>query len=79
MLATVEIKSRPIKLAYLVNPNNSQQVREAIQLSSTLWGGSYFLIIALQSQASATHLSPFLKILPQPGFGGNLGRGGAHG
>src|SRR6267378_1483769 len=45
MVGNVDIKVRPIKLAYLVDPGNKDQVREAIRLSSTLWGGVYFPII----------------------------------
>jgi len=47
MLGTVDIKVRPIKFAYLVDPNSTKQTREAIRLSSTLWGGSSFPIIPL--------------------------------
>ena len=47
MSVSVEIKTRPIRLAFLVDPNNSEQVGEAIRLSSTLWGGAYFPIIEL--------------------------------
>jgi hypothetical protein len=46
MFGTIDIKSRPLKLAYFVDRNNSKQVREAIRLSSTLWGGDYFPIIS---------------------------------
>ena len=47
MSVSVEIQTRPIRLAFLVDPNNSEQVREAIRLSSTLWEGYYFPIIEL--------------------------------
>ena len=47
MSVSVEIKTRPIRLAFLVDPNNANQVREAVRLSSTLWGGAYFPIIEL--------------------------------
>lgn len=38
MSVSVEIKTRPIRLAFLADPNNSEQVGEAVRLSSTLWG-----------------------------------------
>ena len=50
MSVSVEIKARPIRLAFLVDPNNSEQVGEAIRLSSTLWGGVYFPIIELHKR-----------------------------
>src|SRR5438309_998681 len=54
MFGNAEIKVRPVKLAYLVDPNNAKQVREAIQLSSSLWGGAFFPIIALYRRMPAT-------------------------
>ncbi len=54
MFGTIDIKSRPLKLAYIVDPNNAQQVRDAIRLSSTLWGGDYFPIIPLHKRMPAT-------------------------
>lgn len=47
-------KVRPIRLAHLVDPNDPGQVREAIRLSSTLWGGSYCPIITLYKRMPAT-------------------------
>jgi hypothetical protein len=47
MFGKVTVKTRPLKLAYLVDPNSGRQVREAFRLSSTLWGGAYFPIITL--------------------------------
>ena len=50
MLGTIDIKVRPLKFAYLVDPNSPEQVREAIKLNSTLWGGSYNPIIPLHKR-----------------------------
>jgi hypothetical protein len=50
----INLKIRPIKLAFLVDPNNSKQVREAIQLGSTLWGGAYCPIIPLHKKMPKT-------------------------
>jgi hypothetical protein len=54
MFGTVDVKTRPLKLAYLVDPNSAVQVREAIRLSSTLWGGVYFPIIPLYRRMPVT-------------------------
>jgi hypothetical protein len=54
MIGNVDIKVRPVKLAYLVDPNNKNQVREAIRLSSTLWGGVYFPILPLHRRMPKT-------------------------
>jgi hypothetical protein len=54
MFGSVDIKVRPIKLAYLIDPNNAKQTREAIRLSSTLWGGTYFPIIPLHKRMPAS-------------------------
>jgi hypothetical protein len=63
MFGSIEVKTRPIKLAYLVDPGNSDHVREAIRLSSTLWGGAYFPIIALYKRMPRTW-KDFLKAPP---------------
>lgn len=54
MFGTVDVKTRPLRFAYLVDPNSTVQVREAIRLSSTLWGGAYFPIIPLYTRMPAT-------------------------
>ena len=41
MVGNTDIKVRPLKLAYLVDPNDKDQVREAIRLSSTLGRGLF--------------------------------------
>ena len=54
MVGNVDIKVRPLKLAYLVDPNDKDQVRDAIRLSSTLWGGFYFPILTLHRRMPKT-------------------------
>jgi hypothetical protein len=58
MVGNVDIKVRPLKLAYLVDPNKKEQIREAIRLSSTLWGGVYFPIIPLYKPMPKTWKDP---------------------
>lgn len=50
----LNVKIRPIKIAFLVRPNDAKQVREAIQISSTLWGGAYCPIIPLHKNMPKT-------------------------
>ena len=64
MFGTVDIKTRPLRLAYLVDPQNVSQVREAIRLSSSLWGGAYFPIIPLHKRMPATWRDKPLKAPP---------------
>jgi len=47
MFGTIDVKARPLKLGFLVNPNRASQVRHAIQLASSMWGGMYFPIISI--------------------------------
>ena len=63
MSVSVEIKTRPIRLAFLVDPNNSEQVGEAIRLSSTLWGGAYFPIIELHKRIPSAWKEPLSEHL----------------
>lgn len=58
MLGTVDIKLRPLRFAFLVDPGNAQQVREAIRLASTLWGGAYCPIIALHRRMPRSWKDP---------------------
>lgn len=61
MLGSVDIKVRPIKLAFLVDPKSTKQIRQAIQISSTLWGGSYCPIIPIYKTSSSTWADKPLK------------------
>src|SRR2546427_11694893 len=54
MFGSIDVKTRPIRIAHLVDSNNAEQVRAAIRLSSTLWGGIYFPIIQLHKRMPAT-------------------------
>src|SRR5262249_54460234 len=54
MFGTIDVKVRPIRLALLVDPGNESQIREAIRLSSSLWGGVYFPIVPLYKRMPAT-------------------------
>lgn len=58
----IKIKSRPLRLAFLINPQ-PDELRKAIQINSTLWGGAYNPIIPLYSRApKAWRLHPVEKI-----------------
>jgi hypothetical protein len=50
---TIDIKLRPIKLAFLVDPKDKTALREAIEINTFLWGGSFNPII------------PFFKRIPR--------------
>jgi len=64
MIGSIDIKTRPLKLAFLVDSNSGKQVRDAIRLASTLWGGSYFPIIPLHKRMPATWRDKPLKAPP---------------
>ena len=44
---TVKVKLRPIKLAFLVNPNDKESLLKAIEINTFLWGGIYNPIIPM--------------------------------
>ena len=57
-----KIKSRPLRLAFLIQPQ-PDNLRRAIQINSTLWGGAYNPIIPLYGRApKAWRLHPVEKI-----------------
>lgn len=45
MKGTVNIKLRPLKFAFLVNPSDTKSLEKAFELSASLWGGIYNPII----------------------------------
>src|SRR5712691_7543825 len=61
MFGKVDTKVRPLKFAFLVDPGKTGQIREAIRLSSTLWGGTYFPIISLHKRMPASWKDPFRR------------------
>jgi hypothetical protein len=61
MIGTIDIKVRPLKLALLVDPGSTQQIREAIRIASSLWGGMYFPIIPLYKRMPASWRDGVLK------------------
>ena len=44
---TVKVKLRPIKLAFLVNPEDKESLLKAIEINTFLWGGIYNPIIPI--------------------------------
>lgn len=64
MVGTIDVKTRPIRVGYLVDPNDAGQVRSAIRLSSTLWGGVFCPIVQLHKRMPATWRDKPLKAPP---------------
>ena len=54
MFGSADIKVRPLKLALMVDPNSAFQVREAIRLACTQWGGMFFPIIPMHKRMPAS-------------------------
>lgn len=50
VFGSATLRVRPIRLAFLVEPNNAAQVREAIQICSTIWGGMFCPIVPLHKR-----------------------------
>ena len=50
---TVNIRLRPIKLAFLVNPNDEDSLLKAIEINTFLWGGRYNPIIPTYKEIPA--------------------------
>jgi len=60
----IEIRARPIKLAFLVRPSDVKAIRSAIQISTFLWGGTYNPIIPVYK-----HKPKHWEILSSPQLG----------
>ena len=54
ILGTIDIKTRPLRMAYLIEPSKPDQLREAIQLASSLWGGDFSPIVPLYKKIPNT-------------------------
>jgi hypothetical protein len=50
---TINVKLRPIKLAFLVNPKDKESLLKAIEINTFLWGGMYNPIIPTYKQISS--------------------------
>ena len=59
---TVKVKLRPIKLAFLVNPEDKVSLQQAIEINTFLWGGVYNPIIPTYKELPAEWQdAPFLR------------------
>jgi hypothetical protein len=61
MLGSADVKVRPLKLALMVDSNSAVQVREAIRLACTQWGGMFFPIIPVHRRIPASWRERSLK------------------
>jgi len=59
MFGTLELKSRPLRLGFLVDPSKVNSIKKAIEISSTLWGGAYNPIIPVYKRAPRNWEKPF--------------------
>ncbi|MDE0042081.1 MAG: hypothetical protein OXT74_08595, partial [Candidatus Poribacteria bacterium] len=58
---TVNVRLRPIKLAFLVNPNDKASLLKAIEINTFLWGGMYNPIIPTYRRIPRKWGDRFLK------------------
>lgn len=61
MFGTIELKLRPLRLAFLVDPRSNAALREAIEINSTLWGGIY---TGISGFWASQHDSLYIHSLP---------------
>lgn len=59
MFGTLELKSRPLKFGFLVDPANANSIRNAIELSTSLWGGTYNPLIPVYKRVPKNWEKPF--------------------
>lgn len=58
---TVNVRLRPIKLAFLVNPKDKDSLLKAIEINTFLWGGLYNPIIPTYKRLPSTWEEKWLK------------------
>lgn len=65
MFGTLELKSRPLRLGFLVNPTKVNAIKKAIEINSTLWGGAYNPIIPVYKGTPRNWEKPFKSPKPE--------------
>jgi hypothetical protein len=58
------VRVRPLRFAFLVNPNDEASVLSVFQANSALWGGAYNFIIPLFKQVPPRYRQQYLKSGP---------------
>ena len=58
MLGTVDIKLKPLRFAFLVDPGNASQIRAAIRLASTPGAVQYCPIVPLHKRMPKSWRDP---------------------
>lgn len=59
MFGTLELKSRPLRLGFLVDVTKATSIKKAIEINSTLWGGAYNPIIPIYRGTPRNWEKPF--------------------
>lgn len=65
MIGNLEIKSRPIRLGFIVDPRSIRSIAQAVELSSSLWGGAHNPLIPLYGYTPKNWEHPFRPPSPQ--------------
>ena len=60
---TVDVKLRPIKIAFLVHPDDKNSLLKAIEINTLLWGGIYNPIIPTYEEKPQHGETIHLKVL----------------
>ena len=68
MSASVDINIRPIKFAFLVNPNDKKTLLEIIKANTFLWGGIYNPIIPCYKKRPRKLKNIFERYIPPKEF-----------
>lgn len=50
MFGSINVKSRPLRLAFLIQPSDRETLKKVFQINSTIWGGTYNPVIPLYRQ-----------------------------
>ncbi len=64
MFGSIDIKTRPLKLLFLIKPNDKKALREAMRINSSIWGGVYNPIIPLYFRTPDAWKEKGLKTKP---------------
>lgn len=65
---TANIRIRPIRFGFLVDPKDSSALRSVFQLNTVLWGGVYNFIIPVFTRTPPRYREQYLKTPPARGL-----------
>ena len=63
-MANATVRVRPLRLAFLVEPNDKRGLQRIFETNSALWGGLFNFVIPLFKQVPQRYRERYFKTIP---------------